>query len=229
MSTRLRHLSRVLLCLLALVAIGCASRGYQQASTTASNISKLKAELEAAKERVDTSVAALDKVVAANDPAEPYEEFVRAVARLDGQANTIRAQADAVRSAGATYFKEWEAKLAAFASDEMRQLSEARREDLMKALDEVNSVSQATKEAYEPFMADLSDIQQFLGLDLSTASVSAIGDKVTKVKDDAGNVQAAIDELVKTLEDLSGKLATRTAPAGDATDASAEANGEASP
>lgn len=200
---------------LALIALtGCASRGYERASETGSGIETLKTELTAAKQQLDVSVSALDKVVTAEDPSAPYEEFVDALADMEGQADTIRAQAEDVREAGDAYFADWDAKLASFKSDELRAKSEKRRADLVKSYDEINATSQKTKETYEPLMVNLNDIKDYLGLDLSATSIGDIGDQVRRVKDDAGKVQESIDELVAALDRLSSQLATGAA-AGD--------------
>ena len=209
-----RRLFQIMMCLAAIVPVGCATRGYQRASVTALSIEVLKTELAAAKDQLDTSVGALDNVVSAADASEPYEEFVNALAAMEGQADTIRAQTEAVRSSGATYFAEWEAKLASFTNEDIRKLSETRRADLMSTYDEINAVSEKTKEAYEPLMADLNDIKQYLGVDLSAASVSGIGEQVKKVKGEAAKVQESIDVLVQALDQLSSKLATGSAGGG---------------
>ena len=99
-----RRLFQIVLCLAAIVPAGCATRGYERASATSLSIDVLKTELTAAKDQLDTSIGALDKVVSTADAGEPYEEFVHALAAMDGQADTIRAQAEALRSSGATYF-----------------------------------------------------------------------------------------------------------------------------
>lgn len=197
---------------LALTAlVGCASRGYERASATGAGIEALKTELAAAKERLDASVSALDKVVAAEDPSVPYEEFSHALADMEGQADTIRAQAEAVRSAGDAYFSEWEAKLASFTNEDMRAMSEKRRADLVASFDEINAASQKTKDAYEPLMTNLNDIKEYLGLDLSAASVGGIRNQVAQVKDGAGKVKETIDNLLGALDELSSQLATGAA------------------
>jgi len=208
-----RRLFQIVLCLAAIVPVGCATRGYERASATSFRIDVLTTELTAAKLKLDTSVGALDKVISTEDDSfEPYMNFVHALAQMEGQADTIHAQAEALRSVGASYFDEWEATLASFTSEDMRKLSEARRADLMLAYDEITAVSQKTKEAYEPLMSDLNDIKQYLGLDLSAASVSGIGEQVTKVKGEAAKVQESIDALVQALDQLSSKLAGGAAP-----------------
>lgn len=207
---------------LALIAlIGCASRGYERAAATGSGIDELKTELTTAKKELDATVGALEEVVSAEDPSAPYEEFVRAIADMEGQADTIRAQADSVRSAGDTYFSEWEARLASIKSEELRAKSEKRRTDLAASYDEMKAASETTKEAYQPLMAALNDIKEYLGLDLSATSVAGIGDQVTKARDDAGKVQESIDGLLGTLDELASQLATGM-PAEDAAPAPSE-------
>jgi hypothetical protein len=201
-----------------IVLIGCATRGYERASETGSGIETLKTELAEAKNQLDASVSALDKVVTAQDPADPYEDFVEALADMEGQADTIRAQAEDVRSAGDSYFAEWEKKLASLKNDELRAKSEQRRTELVKSYDAINTTSQKTKDAYQPLMAQLNYIKDYLGLDLSPASIAGIGDQVKRVRDDAGKVKVSIDELVAALEQLSSQLATGAA-AGDITPA----------
>ncbi len=213
---------QTLICLASIVPVGCAARGYERASATSLSIDVLKTELTAAKEQLDTSVNALDQVVSAEDASKPYEEFVYALAEMEGQADTIRAQTEALRAAGATYFDEWEAKLASFTNEDMRKLSETRRADLVSTYDEINAVSQKTKEAYEPLMADLNDIKKYLDLDLSAAGVGQIGAQVKKVKGEAAKVQESIDALVQVLDQLSSKLATGGAGGGAAPTSSDE-------
>ena len=82
---------QMLICLVAIVPLGCAARGYERASATSSSIDVLKTELTAAKVKLDTSVNALDEVVSAESASKPYENFVYALGQLEGQADTIPA------------------------------------------------------------------------------------------------------------------------------------------
>ena len=83
----------------------------------------------------------------------------------------------------------------------------------MAAFEGISEASQALKDAYGPFMVDLTDIDTFLATDLSPQSISLISDTIKKAAKDGAVVIKRIDDVIKEIDDTVMKFGGGAAPA----------------
>jgi hypothetical protein len=114
----------------------------------------------------------------------------------------FRKQAEAMRTKGQDYFKEWEAEQAKINNEDIKTRSVQRRAEVEQAFSRINDKSQTLKDAYQPLMSDLKDIRTALNNDLTPGGIAAIkpiADRVAKEgvseKDAAGAVESEFTAL----------------------------------
>jgi len=107
--------------------------------------------------------------------------------------------------------KAWEAESLKLSSDQSREIAanrrqsyEARIKDLQKAMGEL-------KDAYEPFVAEMSDARMLLAHDLNAEGIAAIAPMVKKAEQQAAVIREKGAAATKIMEDLASRMATKGA------------------
>jgi hypothetical protein len=180
---------------------GCASSGYQKAGQTSDQMGSLKTELERGKVQVDATTVALNNLAQATDAQAAFKAYEKELKKTQDQAKRVDDRARDMRKRGAEYFKKWEEQTAELGSEDLRRRAGERREELVKAFEKISKAMEAADEAYEPFIADLLDIQKFLAADLTPQSISMIGDLIEEAVKEAGVVNERIDDVIKQIDD----------------------------
>ena len=219
-----RHLMIGSLATAMTVAIGCSSGEKVQApppakkstppaasaGSTATPVTTpmqiFRNDLVAGEQQIDNTLKALAQVT---DPKQEdlkaaYDNFTNQLARTNDQADKLKREADAMRTAREKYFAGWEEKVADIDNPTIRASAEARRTRMRDSQERIVTKSQAVRDAYQPFMKDLQDIKKYLDQDLSKDSIADIGDAVKKVQADGAIVKQKIDAVVAELDAVQG-------------------------
>jgi len=188
------------------LAAGCASTGYQKAGKTSNQMGDLKAELERGKAQIDATTAALNNLAKATDVHAAYKTYEKELKKTQEQAKRVDQRAHEMRKRGAEYFKKWEEQVAELGSDELRRRATERRDELTAAFKKISEASEALDEAYEPFMADLVDIENYLSADLTPQSIKLISDLLEQAAQEAAVVNQRVDDVIKQIDDTVAKF-----------------------
>jgi hypothetical protein len=206
------------------MAVGCSSHEKVQApppskkSTTAapagtkaapsiSPMQQFRNDLVAGEQQIDATLKSLNTLSdpKTTDLRAAYDDFTNQLARTNDAADTIKREANAMRTARDQYFANWEEKVTEIDNPTIRASAEARRARMRDAQERIVSKSMAVRDSYEPFMKDLQDVKKYLGPDLSKDSIADIGDAVKKVQTDGTIVKQKIDAVVAELDAVQGK------------------------
>jgi hypothetical protein len=140
------------------------------------------------------------------DLRNQYDAFVAAtkslnqsLAGLDDSVKVLHLKAD-------TYFDDWTNQTATIQNEALRQRSADRKAEVSGRLDEVTASYVALKNSLKPFTADLTDIQTYLGTDLTAGGLATIKDVVAKTKVDAVPLRDAIKHLQTSFSSLGTTL-----------------------
>src|SRR6185295_1075192 len=147
---------------------------------------QLRDNLVASKDQIDRTVAALSEVADPNqtDLQAAFARYGEQLDRLERQAQGIKAEADGMREARQAYFAKWDTRIAQTENPTIRAEAEARRERLREGQQKIAADSQATRDAYDPFMTDLRDIRKFLAADQSKDTIAVLGPSAKKAQQD---------------------------------------------
>ena len=196
---------------------GCASKNEGQGTATTeskkavSGLKETRQELVKAKTEVNDAVAALDKLSAGTNLPQSYKEYSTAVSDVQAAGDRARTRAQAMRENGREYVAKWEKEMDQISSPELRAGAADRRQKVKAHYDEVVNVGRSVREAYQPFLKDLQDIQRALANDLTPGGVSAAQAAITKAKAEGATLNERIDALIAKLDEISGGMSSTAA------------------
>ena len=182
------------------VACGCASSGADAGDTVAS-MSAFGNSTAKAKDSIDAAVKALETLTSsqAGDIKANLDAFSKTVAALEGQAATVRANADEMRATGNEFFKSWEGSA---------NVTPERRAQLTASYERIKQQMAAAKDAFTPFMASLKDIQSYVSLDPTLTGISSMSGLVDTAKSTSTEVKSRLDAVLNEVNSVRGMLST---------------------
>jgi DNA repair exonuclease SbcCD ATPase subunit len=224
----------------ALPLAGCASSEQAQdptvaAATASDSARELGSELEELQARVQSTVDALDSVVAATDKGSllpwkqrtaegelhpAYEGFVDELDGLRSQQRRTEDAADRFRASATTYVETWARDLAALTDEDLKRRSRARFEQVKERIDAARVGVDRMTQQYGSFVAQLEEIRTVLGLDLNQDGVLALEKSIERASKAASPVKFDIGRSVTALDRMAGVMSS--APVAASAPASSE-------
>jgi hypothetical protein len=185
-------------------AAPASAANYKQADKTGASIAEFRDDILIIKKEVDATLVALDKVVtsADTDPRKAFKEFDKAVPRVESAATKAKKHAEDMQAKGQDYFKQWETELAGVTNPDIRALAEKRKTQLQAAFGKIKTTMQPAKEEFNPWLADLKDLNKYLSNDLTIAGVDAAKDLIAKAKSEGQQVQKSLDKVIAELNTI---------------------------
>jgi Protein of unknown function (DUF2959) len=194
---------------------GCGSTsGYKQADKTGAGIAEFRDEIINGKKCIDATMKSLDSIAASatTDPRKAFEQYSKSVANLESSAAKIKKRAQDMRQQGQAYFQQWQQEITQVSNPEIRKLAEERKAKLQETFDSIRKYTEPLKAQFDPWMADLKDLQKYLGNDLTIAGVDAAKGLFAKTRADGAEVQKSMDGVVAELNTISAALTPAKVP-----------------
>ena len=190
------------------VLAGCASKSYDKGAATATATQSAAAAVAQTSTKVTDVLGALNNLTfkSEGDLRIQYDAFVSATEKLDKSIAALGAKVTAMRDAAAAYSDNWSNQLAAIQSEDLRQRSADRMNEVTSQLKEMDASYLGVKSSLRPFMGDLKDIQTYLGTDLTAGGLATIKDVVSKTKTDAVPLRDSIKQLQASFSSLGAAL-----------------------
>ncbi|HTL57728.1 MAG TPA: DUF2959 family protein [Candidatus Limnocylindrales bacterium] len=194
---------------------GCGTtKGYKQADKTGEGIASFREEILNGKKAIDQTMTSLDAIAASatTDPRKAFEQYSKAVANLESTANKIKKRGEDMKQQGQAYFDQWEQQLATVKNPDIQKLAAERKAKLQQAFDSIKTLTEPIKEKYEPWMADLKDLQTYLQNDLTVTGVDSAKGLFAKTRNTGAQVQKSMDALVAELNTIAATITAAKAP-----------------
>ena len=184
--------------LLLLTASSASAAGYKLADKVGRDIADFRDEIVDVKKSVDTTLAALDKIVAQAtvDPRKAFKEFDKSIPEIDSAAKKARKRADDMRERGKEYFDKWEKDLASVNDPEIRKLAEERKAKLQATFAKIKTSLEPARDQFTAWLANLKDLQRYLSQDLTISGIDAAKDLIAKSKTDGTALQQTLDKVI---------------------------------
>lgn len=181
---------------------GCASSPAGIDTATA-GVAETRTQLMEGKEDVGEVLAALGAFRTQTDaetgeaqpPADLKKAFDRyrsALKDLEKSAEKARARRVAMETRIQEHIVKWQAEIENISSEQAREISAQRMARLEEVLHELGDALEGLGDVYEPFIANLRDIELVLANDLSRGGVAAIQPIIRDVSGQASDIQRAI-------------------------------------
>ena len=198
------------LALAAMLAVlaGCVSKSYEKGAATSTALQSAAEAVSQTTRGINGVLAALNNLTfkSEGDLRKQYDAFVSAIDKLTKSNENLALKATAMRDAAAAYSENWSNQLASIQSEELRKRSTDRMNEVTSKLKDMDASYNGVKTSLRPFMADVKDIQTYLGTDLTAGGLATIKDIVSKTKTDAVPLRDSIKQLKASFSSLGAAL-----------------------
>ncbi len=190
----------------ALVFMGAAAP--DQAEKVAQRMLKFDQALTQAQTQIDTTLASMNALSTAsgNDLAAKYKEYSNNVKKLESMAQKAKAQSQQATAQREQYLKQWESSQAKIQNEQLKAASETRRNELMPKIEAIKTSLTSAKDAFQPFMQDLKDLNLYLGNNLNPQGIAGASELMTKSTSAGETVKTAIQQGQAAIKDLAASI-----------------------
>ena len=199
----------------ALVA-GCSSKDSggrtDESKQAVGSIHATRQELVKAKQEIQQANAALDKLTAGGNLQQSFTQFTKEVAEVNAGGKRARARAQDMRERGRQYVTNWEKEMDQISNPELKAGAQQRRASVKQNYDSITAAAQTARDAYDPYLRDLQDIQRALANDLTPAGVDAAKPAIDKAKANGETLQQRLDALIARLDEVGGSMSSAGSP-----------------
>jgi hypothetical protein len=198
----------------ALVLSGCVSANYEKGEAAASGLKDAAVKVETGEKKVDETLGAMNDLVQnpRADLRPQYKRFSSSVDELGALAKHVKQSFESMSAQGKSYFARWEKEAAEIRNEDLRAQSVARKAEVSAALENVKRIYAETEIAFQPFMADLRDIQKYLGTDLTTGGVVGLRNTAAKATANGAKVKDSLSHLAGEFRKMGVSMASSAEP-----------------
>jgi hypothetical protein len=191
---------------------GCSTAPYARGEAASSGLVSAARSLEAADRSLDAALASLRELgQGEGDLRARFNGFSRSLDNLASSANSVRGEAEAIRTEGESYFKWWEQQVANVNNEDLRAASAARRQQIRADFAKIDATYQSLRAAYTPFMRNLRDIQTVLGTSLTPALVTSVRPSIDSSLVQGAEVRRLLNELIAKYREVGVSLSAAPA------------------
>lgn len=188
------------LILLALLA-GCSTTRQERSAQAATSMGDLRKMLDRGAEQSIELVAATDKLSAASpaDIRKSYEQFSKGAQRLRSTAADVKSLSASMKKRANVYLSQWEKEIGSINDGGLRQMSRERQVALEQEFRKLAASMASLGQNYNSAERNLSDIEKFVGNDLTVAGGDMAKPALERLSGDLLKVKASLrlaqDEL----------------------------------
>lgn len=211
----MRHTLAVVALLCAgMLLSACASGGGQAKEKVAAidSIQSVVEQLGKGRGQIDAVVASIDKLQAGGDLQAAFKTFNASVADVQSTNAKIVSRREDMQENRKAYIAKWQADLESIDNADVKAALAERQKMVSANFDQIAKAMADVREAYQPFMKDVTEIQKGLSLDLNAAGVAALKKPLDDAKAAATNLKAKVAALESELTAIAGSMTPTPAP-----------------
>ncbi|WP_169924105.1 DUF2959 family protein [Sulfurifustis variabilis] len=193
--------------MVAVSVAGCASTPVERKEAS---LVDLHDSMVAIRGQIDKTLASLNGLTSASPDRLPatYQQFAKDTDKIAEQAATVDEESRQLQTRSAEWLAGWRKSQAEVQDPELKALSERRHAQALERIQNIDRSLAEAREAFAPFVANLQDVKQVVGNDLTPNGVAAVsGTAVVQNANQAGGAAArALDATIADLEVLTQTL-----------------------
>ncbi len=195
---------------LILCLVGCRTAQANKGNAAAASMQRAAIEVQAESNAVEVAMKALNELQndQGGDLREPFRQYTKAVDRLASAAQKTEATGDRMAKENTAYLASWDKTLQTIDYQHIRELSQARKEEVAERFRAVNQQYQESEQAVQPLIAYFRDIRTALAADLTSGGMASLKEIVENAGRNAAKVQTALAALEKELNNSGTKLSS---------------------
>jgi ABC-type transporter Mla subunit MlaD len=193
----------------ALVAVGSAQEGFKQTDKLVKRAEAVSKSIVEARGELEKALAQYNAIIdgTAKDPRKAHKETVKQLEKTDKKGAEVRKNVDEMDADANVYFSGWSDSLSTISNADLRKRSEERLTATKADYDGIKAAAHKAGASYQKFVPYFRDQLTFLGHDLNPSAVAGLKGDAAKLNAEARTVFADIDSSVKTISELTAKVA----------------------
>lgn len=194
----------VLLVSLLAVVVGCSSSGKQATETTKAveSFSSTRTSLDKGVAEIDKALASLDQLAAGGDLQKSFKSYSAAVEDVESAGKKAHDRAQSMRQRVEAYVTRWQAEIDQMQDPAIKEGLVQRREAVRANFDDVRAAVDEVREAYQPFLRHLQEIQRALALNLTPQTVAGLQPAFESAKSAGANLREKANALRSALDQV---------------------------
>ena len=171
------------------------------------SLAQIKQDLIESKAQVQATTDALNKLQASNtnDAVANYNSYSEQYTKLKAKAEIARARAADLKKRGSEYLAMWD-KQAQVQNPTLRSQAMQQKAEASSLLNTIANEMEMTRIDFAPFLANLTDVGDYLHGNVTPANLQTTADLVAKAGDQAKSVNGHIDNIVGALDQMAVAL-----------------------
>ena len=187
------------------VLAGCATKqNYQQGAATGAGLMAAADKVSLGITNIDATLGSLNDLV--NNPSGNLEPKLK---KYNDNVNCLQTMyrnlqdgvADA-RSKATVYLTNWDAKIATIMNPDIKNAAQQRRDLVQNEVNDLKRSYASVQEDFDPFMANLKDIQTALNSDLTAGGVQAVKGAVATATTNGNKLKGSLGSLADDFRHL---------------------------
>ena len=202
--------SRTILTALSLATL-LAGAAHANQEQLAASMKETRLEAAQTRDQLAATLATLTALTKQDkgDLRPTYQAYCAEVPKTEVAAASTRARVAWMQGDGLKYFEGWQKTIDSINNESLRKKSQKRLDAVKKSYVKVTASFQDAGEKFQPFLADLGDIQKVLSTDLTASGVkglrSTVSDANWRFKAVNRTINDALDEMKKMETSLSSE------------------------
>jgi hypothetical protein len=174
----------------------------------AASIKDARIEATRASEQLKATLDALTALTKQKegDLRPAYNAFAAEVPKTEAAAAWTRTRVQWMNSDGQQYFLAWQKTIDGTANESLRKKAQKRLDAAKKSYNKVLVSLTGAREAFQPFLSDLADIQKILSKDVTPAGVKSVKGTVSDANWRHKSVSSAINSALKEMQKMEQSL-----------------------
>lgn len=170
-----------LVCLVAVAVCGCSSnpKGPGRTAKAVESFGDTREHIDRANKQVAATNESLRKLrdASGGDLRPMFNKFAENVKKTEDAAKEAKSRSEAMRKNTDAYVAQWQKEMGQISDESLRKMSQQRAAAAKADFERVRAAAADAREAYEPYMQGLHDVQQYLANDLTASGVQSIRPK----------------------------------------------------
>ena len=177
------------------------------------SVGQLRTELSRGQRQVDETVAALASLPVQQANLTPaLQAMDKEIAETEAQAQVIRDRVRDMQARAATYRVNWEGDTSNITDPELKAAAAQRSAMIQERFDALSKQMLEARDAYQPFIKDLKEVQTYLRNDPTPTAVTGAQNILNRASENGKALSTKLGALVNEVNAMSSQLAPAGTP-----------------
>lgn len=185
----------------------CAHTGrVSESEKSVDSIRGVANKLSLAQTEIDKVDTALDDLSTASNMQTAFKTYVKSVASIQAARQRTTVQRANMQKNSRQYIAKWQKELESIQDPDVKNALAERKEKVASSFEDIGSLMDDLREAYQPYFTNITEIRKALALDLNPSGVKALEPAINKAKIQSENVKEQITKVRLELEKIAGSM-----------------------